>query len=66
MKLLLDQGLPRTTAGLLRTDGIDTVHVGEIGRATADDLVILQLGKDENRTIVTLDADFHGDRKSVV
>jgi len=31
----------------LRADGIDTVDVGEIGRATADDLVILQLGKDE-------------------
>ncbi len=59
MKLLLDQGLPRTTAGLLRADGIDTVHVGEIGRATADDPLILQRGKDENRTIVTLDADFH-------
>jgi hypothetical protein len=31
----------------LRADGIDTVDVGEIGRGTADDLVILQLGKDE-------------------
>ncbi|MEE4355693.1 MAG: DUF5615 family PIN-like protein [Desulfococcaceae bacterium] len=59
MKLLLDQGLPRTTAVLLRETGIDTVHVGEIGYSAAGDDMILQFGSDENRVIVTLDADFH-------
>jgi predicted nuclease of predicted toxin-antitoxin system len=34
MKLLLDQGLPRTAAELLRTAGVDAIHVGEIGYAT--------------------------------
>jgi predicted nuclease of predicted toxin-antitoxin system len=59
MKLLLDQGLPRSAAALLRESGIDAVHVGEIGYSSVDDAVILQKGRDENRTVVTLDADFH-------
>jgi predicted nuclease of predicted toxin-antitoxin system len=59
MKLLLDQGLPRTAAELLRSVGIDTVHVSEIGYATAEDAVILRLGIEQGRTVVTLDADFH-------
>jgi predicted nuclease of predicted toxin-antitoxin system len=59
MKLLLDQGLPRSAARLLREAGIDTVHVGEIGFSTAEDAEILQKGKDEGRIVVTLDADFH-------
>jgi hypothetical protein len=37
MKLLLDQALPRSVARLLREDGIDCVHVGEIGYSTAED-----------------------------
>ena len=59
MKLLLDQGLPRSTARLLRETGIDTVHVSEIGHSTSDDAVILDRGREEGRTVVTLDADFH-------
>lgn len=59
MKLLLDQGLPRTAAALLRAAGLDTIHVSEIGYATAEDSVILQLGEEQERTVVTLDADFH-------
>jgi len=59
MRLLLDQGLPRSTARLLREAGIDAVHVGEIGYSTADDATILQRGRDEERTVITLDADFH-------
>ncbi len=59
MRLLLDQGLPRSAARFLRDAGIDTVHVGEIGYFTADDATILQKGRDDGRTVVTLDADFH-------
>jgi predicted nuclease of predicted toxin-antitoxin system len=59
MKLLLDQGLPRTAAELLNRAGIDTTHVGEIGYAAAEDDMILQLGRNEGYVIVTLDADFH-------
>lgn len=59
MKLLLDQGLPLSAAKLLREIGIDTVHVSEIGYATADDTTIIQRGRDEKRIIITFDADFH-------
>jgi predicted nuclease of predicted toxin-antitoxin system len=59
MKLLLDQGLPRSAAALLRHAGIDTIHVGEIGYSTATDDEILQRGRQEERIVATLDADFH-------
>ena len=59
MKLLLDQGLPRSAAALLRDAGIDTVHTGEIGYATAEDTAIIEQARQEERVIVTLDADFH-------
>lgn len=53
MKLLLDQGLPRSAARLLREDGIDTLHVGEIGLSTASDNEILRRGREDERVIVT-------------
>jgi len=59
MRLLLDQGLPRSAARLLREAGVDTVHVGEIDYSDADDASILKRARDEERTVVTLDADFH-------
>ncbi len=59
MKLLLDQGLPRSAARLLTSAGWDTVHVGDIGYAAATDEQILLRARDEQRVVVTLDADFH-------
>ena len=59
MKLLLDQGLPRSAAALLRDAGIDTIHTSEIGFATAEDSAILERARREGRIIVTLDSDFH-------
>lgn len=59
MKLLLDQGLPRSAASLLRDAGVDAVHTGEIGYATAEDAAILKRARQEGRVVVTLDADFH-------
>ena len=59
MKVLLDQGLPRSAAKLLRDAGIDAVHTGECGLATSTDTEILDYARQQNRAVVTLDADFH-------
>jgi len=59
MKLLLDQGLPRSSALLLRNDGWDVVHVGELNAASANDRTILKIALETSRVVVTLDADFH-------
>ena len=58
-RLLLDQGLPRSTTVLLRQIGWDVIHVSEVGMSSADDADILRRGRAESRVCVTLDADFH-------
>jgi len=58
-RLLLDQGLPRSTAALLTQTGWDVIHVSDIGMSRAEDVDILQRGRAEARICVTLDADFH-------
>lgn len=59
MRLLLDQGLPRSTVLYLRDKGIEAIHVGDKGLATAADSKILDCGRREGFVVVTLDADFH-------
>jgi predicted nuclease of predicted toxin-antitoxin system len=59
MKILLDEGLPRRAAALLRDRGIDAVHLTEIAAASTADHVILERALGDGRIIVTLDADFH-------
>ena len=58
-RLLLDQGLPRSTGALLARDGWDVTHVSEIGMSRADDIDILERARMDGRVCVTLDADFH-------
>ena len=57
-RLLLDQGLPQSTAILPRQNGWDAVHVSEIGMSRSSDAAILQRARTES-SCVTLDADFH-------
>jgi predicted nuclease of predicted toxin-antitoxin system len=57
--LLLDQGLPRSTAGLLIKAGLSAVHAAEIGFSKAPDYEILAFARQQNLIVVTLDADFH-------
>lgn len=59
MKLLLDQGLPRSTVSQLSKIGIEAVHVGELGMAAVEDAEILAFAEQHSRVVVTLDADFH-------
>ena len=59
MKLLLDQGTPRSAATILREAGFDAVHTGETGLAEAEDSEIIHRAALEDRIVVTLDADFH-------
>lgn len=47
MKLLLDQGLLRSTVLPLRAAGIDASHVGEMALASAPDSVILEIARQE-------------------
>jgi predicted nuclease of predicted toxin-antitoxin system len=59
IKVLLDQGLPRTAASLLREIGWDVQHVSERGMSQAEDVAIIAMALEEQRIVVTLDADFH-------
>ena|ERR1700739_282370 len=59
MKLLLDQGLPRSIVLHLRSERIEAIHVGEIGLSSASDAKILDFGLHDHSILVTLDADFH-------
>ena len=58
-KLLLDHGLPRSCASLLRARGIDTIHVADARLPSNADEAILACAEQENRVVVTMDADFH-------
>ncbi len=59
IRLLLDQGLPRSSAELLRRDGWDVRHVAECGLSEAPDSQILKHAETDDRIVCTLDADFH-------
>src|SRR5260370_38144598 len=59
MRLLLDQGLPRSAVLHLKNAGIEAAHVGDGGLATSSDSKILDFGRQEGRVVVTLDPDFH-------
>lgn len=57
--LLLDQGLPRGAVALLAERGFDAVHAADLGLARAPDSAILARAREEGRTVITLDSDFH-------
>lgn len=58
-RLLLDEGIAFSTAGILRLAGVDAVHVKTVGLSAAADPVILEYARKDTRSCVTLDLDFH-------
>lgn len=59
MKLLLDQGLPRSAIGSLAAAGIVAEHVGDLGMAAATDAEVLAEARSRGAVVVSLDSDFH-------
>jgi predicted nuclease of predicted toxin-antitoxin system len=59
MKLFLDQGVPRSTVRHLAGMGIVAAHAGDLGMARAADVRILDVARERQAVVVTLDADFH-------
>jgi predicted nuclease of predicted toxin-antitoxin system len=59
VRLVLDQGLPRDAAPLMRGLGHECTHIGEIGLSKAADEDILAFALEQDAIVVTLDADFH-------
>lgn len=58
MKLLFDANLSPEVARRLSEADHDTVHVADIGLLAAPDPEILQAAADQDRVLVTADADF--------
>ena len=63
-RVIVDQGLPPSTAVILRQNGWDAVHLEEIDMSLASDSNIIELAAKESRTVVTLDQDFPNTRSS--
>ena len=61
-KLFLDQNIRVEVKAALSTEGLDTVHASEVQLQRALDSEIFQYACDNNRILVTRDADF-GDPK---
>ncbi len=58
MRFLLDENVSYRVCAHLKAAGHDAVHVGEIGLTSADDLMILERARDEDRVLVSADHDF--------
>lgn len=58
-RILLDQGVPYSTARHLKEAGWDVVHTVDLEMSRAADREIIEYAQQEKRICVTLDSDFH-------
>jgi len=58
MKFLLDMGLAQSTAGSLRQQGHDAIHLRDQGLQRLDDEEIIDKARAEGRVILAHDLDF--------
>jgi predicted nuclease of predicted toxin-antitoxin system len=56
---VLDQGVPRRAASVLREAGIEVVHAPEVGLSSAADPEFIAWCRENGAVVVTLDADLH-------
>ena len=59
MRILLDQGLQRSTATILRERNWDVLHTGDVELSRATDRQILEYARENKMIVITLDSDFH-------
>lgn len=65
--LLIDEMFPASAAALLREEGYDVVHVGEVGLTATDDASVAATARAQQRGVVTENvADFAGERDIVL
>jgi predicted nuclease of predicted toxin-antitoxin system len=58
MTLLVDNQLPSALARFLSANGVECLHVRDVGLDQADDAAIWSYAKEHRYTIVTKDEDF--------
>lgn len=58
MRFLIDNALSPKLAELMRQNGLEAIHVREIGLQTASDQVIFAHAEQDGQIIVTADTDF--------
>ncbi len=58
MRFLLNMNVPRKLGRRLTEEGHEYRHVGDIGLAQADDIVIMEEARRKKETIITHDLDY--------